>query len=149
MTGVQTCALPICQHDDRFDGDPSVDGILQIDGYGGRDVLDLSTASWPQSVYLGPDMPSYSLWAIGIAVVIGSDKNDHLVFASGDVRAQFRGRKGDDTLIGGPLDDVLTGGPGNDTLRGKGGNDRIDGQDGTDTCDGGAGVNSITRCELH
>jgi Ca2+-binding RTX toxin-like protein len=112
---------------------------MQIDGYGGRDVLDLSSADWPQSVYLGTGIPSNSLWAIGIALVIGSDENDHLVFASGDVRAHFRGRKGDDTLIGGPLDDVLTGGQGNDTLRGK---------TGTDTCNGGPGMNTIAGCEL-
>lgn len=123
---------------DRFEGDPHVDGIIQIDGYGGHDVLDLSTANWPQSVYLGPDTPPNWLWAMGIAVVIGSDENDRLVFASGDVRAHFRGGRGDDTLIGGPLDDVLTGGPGNDTLRGKGG---------VDTCSGGPGSDTVLSCE--
>jgi Ca2+-binding RTX toxin-like protein len=125
---------------DTFTGDPSDAGILSVEGYGGNDVLDFSHVANGQTVYLGPDMPTSALWAIGIADVIGSPFRDRFVFTSGGVPAHFEGGRGNDRLVGGPLDDTLSGGPGAD---------RIIGKAGTDTCDGGTGADTITGCELH
>jgi Ca2+-binding RTX toxin-like protein len=125
--------------DDTFAGDPSDTGILSVESNGGRDVLDFSRVANGQTVYLGPDVPTSSLWAIGIADVIGSPFRDRFIFTSGDVPAQFEGGRGNDRLVGGPLDDTLSGGRGAD---------RIIGKAGTDTCDGGTGADTITGCEL-
>lgn len=60
----------------------------------------------------------------------------------------LKGKKGDDTLSGGPLgdmlygrrgDDTLVGGTGSDKLYGEAGNDFLDGGDNDDWLDGGEG----------
>jgi hypothetical protein len=124
---------------DTFAGDPTDAGIIQVDGFGGNDVLDFTHVSNGQRVYLGPDVPVAALWAIGITDIIGSPFRDHFSFDSGSVPAHFEGGNGNDRLVGGPLDDNLSGGRGADRIVGKGG---------TDVCDGGTGADTITGCEL-
>jgi Ca2+-binding RTX toxin-like protein len=124
---------------DTFTGDPTDAGIIQVDGYGGSDVLDFRHVSNGQTVYLGPSTPVGALWAIGITDVIGSPFRDRFFFGSGDVPAHFEGGNGNDRLVGGPLNDTLIGGRGAD---------RIIGKAGTDSCDGGTGADTITGCEL-
>jgi Ca2+-binding RTX toxin-like protein len=131
-------ALQASPQDDVFEGNPGRAGLLQIDGNGGHDVLDLSAVLKPQTVFVGTRMPPGWLWATAIAKVIGTKRADTVTFSGGDTRARFLGGDGNDTLVGGRLNDVLVGGAGDDTIDGKGG---------TDTCDGGPGVDAITNCE--
>jgi Ca2+-binding RTX toxin-like protein len=127
--------------DDTFTGDPTYAPIVQVDGYGGHDVLDFSHGvANGQTVFLGPDTPTSALWAFGIAEVIGSPFRDRFVFTSGDVPASFDGGRGNDRLVGGPLDDTLIGDRGADRVIGKGG---------ADTCPDGPGADTVTGCELH
>jgi Ca2+-binding RTX toxin-like protein len=125
--------------DDTFIGDPEAHDIVNIEGGGGRDTLDLSAAATGQSVYLSNSYPPAWLWAADISRVIGSPYRDRFFFSAGGVPAHFAGREGNDRLQGGPLDDTLKGGPGDDRILGKGG---------TDTCVGGPGSDTITGCEL-
>jgi Ca2+-binding RTX toxin-like protein len=125
---------------DVFSGDPETRRILEVDGNGGRDLLDLSDAISGQTVYLSSsyELPPGSLWASGIRRIVGSPFRDHFIFSSGELPARFAGGAGRDSLIGGPLDDRLSGGNGDDVLDGKGG---------ADVCNGGPGSDKISHCE--
>jgi len=142
FTGIQV--LQGSSQADSFIGDPrSVADrytIIEVDGNGGNDVLDLRGASSGQTVYLSSatDYPPGALWAVRIARVIGSPYRDHLMFFAGNQRARFFGARGNDRLVGGELDDTIHGGPGDD---------RISGGTGTDVCRGGPGLDDISGCE--
>ena len=127
---------------DSFVGDPELAGVLILDGYGGKDLLDLRTAESGQTIYTsdiayGPG----AVVAVGIPHIIGSPFRDRVSVyqtpaVGGSVR--FSGMGGNDLLIGGPRPDRLDGGPGDDRLNGKGG---------VDTCSGGPGADTLLNCE--
>ena len=128
--------------DDSFTGDPTIAGLLVIEGYGGNDLVDLRTAATGQTIYTSDSIygPG-TVVASGISHIIGSPFHDKIVVyqtptIGGAVR--FSGMGGNDRLIGGPRRDDLAGGPGNDTLNGKGG---------IDTCSGGPGGDTLRNCE--
>ncbi len=131
--------------DDRFTGDPQAAGVIFIDGYGGRDVVDLRAATHRQFVLTSPEetnaLPAWvKLLVKDIRKVHGSRLADRIEV--GDVngqelRAHFDGGGGADVLVGGLHHDVLFGGAGDDTL---------DGKASRDVCYGGPGVNTYINC---
>ena len=131
---------------DRFTGDPRTSGVIAVDGYGGRDVVDLRSATHGQYVWTSPGGTiglapgDVSLFAQDIRRVRGSDLADRIEVGSEnglELRARFHGEGGDDRLIGGIHRDVLDGGSGNDTLNGK---------QGFDTCISDVG-DTVRNCE--
>jgi Ca2+-binding RTX toxin-like protein len=132
---------------DRFTGDPRTSGVIAVDGYGGRDVVDLRRATHRQFVWTSPvdalaSAPGeISLFAQDIRRIRGSNRADRIEVGSlngQEMRARFRGEGGDDRLLGGIYGDVLDGGPGNDVLNGA---------QGRDTCIGGSG-DVVLNCEV-
>jgi len=119
--------------------------VIFIDGYGGRDVVDLRAATHRQFVLTSPEetnaLPAWvKLLVKDIRKVHGSHLADRIEV--GDVngkelRAHFDGGGGDDVLVGGIHHDVLFGGAGDDTL---------DGKASRDVCYGGPGVNTYINC---
>ncbi len=85
----------------------------------------------------------------------GEEGNDTINATKSDlsnIRSNFDGGDGDDTLMGGAGsealsagagDDMVNGGGGNDTLSGGTGDDTLAGQDGDDSLDGGIGIDSL------
>jgi Ca2+-binding RTX toxin-like protein len=130
---------------DRFTGDPRTSGVIFIDGYGGRDMLDLRTATHRQFVWTTPDEtnapPTWARLEVrSIRRIQGSDRSDRIEVGDvngNELRARFSGNGGDDLLVGGIHHDVLRGGPGDDTLDGNGRRD---------ICYGGSGVNTYINC---
>lgn len=106
-------------------------GMLTINGGGGDDFVDASTA--------------------GVAVVLnGGDGNDTLIggdfddVISGDgSNDQIDGNAGNDTLNGGSGDDVISGGADNDFVWADAGEDVVSGGSGHDRLFGNAGDDSI------
>jgi Ca2+-binding RTX toxin-like protein len=132
---------------DRFTGDPRTSDVIAVDGYGGRDVVDLRSATHRQFVWTSPvdalaSAPAdISLFVQGIRRVRGSNRADRIEVGSlngQEMRARFRGEGGDDRLLGGIYRDVLDGGPGNDVLNGA---------QGRDTCIGDGG-DVVLNCEV-
>jgi Ca2+-binding RTX toxin-like protein len=120
--------------------------VIAVDGYGGRDVVDLRSATHGQYVWTSPGGTiglapgDVSLFAQDIRRVRGSDLADRIEVGSEnglELRARFHGEGGDDRLIGGIHRDVLDGGSGNDTLNGK---------QGFDTCISDVG-DTVRNCE--
>ena len=142
-TGVEIIAGRVLA--DRFSGHPRTAGVIFIQGYSGRDVLDLRAATHRQFVWTTPSdvytAPAWSRLVVqDIHRIKGSDRADRI--AVGDVngkelRARFSGGVGNDVLVGGIHRDVLIGGAGDDTL---------DGGARRDVCYGGSGVNTYLNC---
>ncbi len=134
-------ALEGSPHADRFTGDPRTSGLIFIDGYGGRDVLDLRSSTHRQFVWTTPDevnsAPSWvRLMVRNVRRIQGSDRGDRIEVGDvngAELRARFSGQGGDDVLVGGIHHDVLHGGAGDDTLNGKARRDVCYGGDGTNT----------------
>ncbi len=131
---------------DHFAGDPRARGILLVDGYGGRDLLDFRAAGRPETVFTAPEAPvAVPSWVTFVAQdirkVTGSPFADLFVVGSvggKELRARFDGMGGRDRLVGGSHQDVL---------RGNGGDDRLNGEAGIDRCDGGLGDDVLVNCE--
>jgi len=138
-------ALEGSPHADRFTGDPRTSGLIFIDGYGGRDVLDLRSATHRQFVWTTPDevnsAPSWvRLMVRNVRRIQGSAHGDRIEVGDvngAELRARFSGQGGDDVLVGGIHHDVLHGGAGDDTLNGKARRD---------VCYGGDGNNTYISC---
>lgn len=130
-------------NDDVFIGDAELGGVLPLDGFGGRNLLDLRAAKSGQTIYTSDS----SWWGPGPLIVvaipriIGSPFRDrisvYLTPADGG-SVHFSGMGGNDVLIGGPRRDRLEGGAGDDRLNGKGG---------LDTCSGGPGSDTLLNCK--
>lgn len=143
FTGVEVLAGSVLA--DRFTGDPRTSGVIFIQGYGGRDVLDLREATHRQFVWTTPSdvytPPSWSRLVVeDIRRIKGSDGADRIVVgdANGkELHARFSGGFGNDVLVGGIHRDVLMGGAGDDTLEGKARHD---------VCDGGSGADTFLNC---
>jgi Ca2+-binding RTX toxin-like protein len=129
-------------NDDVFAGDPELALLVAIDGFGGKDLLDLRTAQSGQTVYTS----DVSYGPTGVVLykilhIIGSPFRDKIsVYQTPAIggSVHFSGMGGNDVLVGGPRRDRLEGGGGDDRLNGKGG---------VDTCLGGPGTDTLLNCE--
>jgi Ca2+-binding RTX toxin-like protein len=122
----------------RYDGDatanhPTFTAAANHDvyGYGGNDVLSLSTSSalFNHQLFGGDDDDELSGGA-GQDRLFGDDGLDVLFGGAGD--DVLDGGAGDDLLNGGVGQDVLSGGLDNDSLRGDSGDDVLVGGEGAD-----------------
>ncbi len=109
----------------------------QIDGGGGRNLIDFSTHSQAVTVDLTAGTTSVIGLITRIVDVMGSAFDDTLIGNAQDNR--LFGLIGNDTLIGGPGNDILFGGAGNDILNGGDGRDWLLGGTGADSLLGGIG----------
>ncbi|ULB09594.1 M10 family metallopeptidase C-terminal domain-containing protein [Cereibacter azotoformans] len=105
---------------DRIASLPGREVAWTIYDQGGRDILDLRSATAAQVIDLRPGSVSNVYGAVG-----------NLSIAQGTVIEVARGGKGNDVIIGNSAHNDLSGGGGSDTLRGGAGNDiyRVDGGD--------------------
>ncbi|WP_145104092.1 M10 family metallopeptidase [Cereibacter sediminicola] len=105
---------------DRIASLPGREVAWTIYDQGGRDILDLRSATAAQVIDLRPGSVSNVYGAVG-----------NLTIAQGTVIEVARGGKGDDVIFGNSANNDLGGGGGSDTLRGGAGNDiyRVDGGD--------------------
>ncbi|MFN3235370.1 MAG: beta strand repeat-containing protein, partial [Gammaproteobacteria bacterium] len=110
-------------HDDTLAGDS---GDNEIDGGGGTDIVDYSSASGGVIINLNN----------GTATGDGNDTLTSIENVFGSRNADdITGTTGVNIIDGGEGDDTIDGGSGNDTIVGGSGNDNINGGDGVDTVD--------------
>ncbi len=138
--------------DDFLNGGAGAD---VLDGGAGEDTVDFSDSSGGVTATLaalraGEGGDAEGDIFFGIENLVGSAFNDLL--AGSDIRNEFQGGAGDDTLSGlGGNDllegedgnDTLVGGDGNDVVNGGVGNDRVVGNSGADNLIGGAGNDEL------
>lgn len=130
----------------RLNVDPNPQGILEIDGTGDSDTIDLSLTNGTLLVRVNDAVQSYNSTqsqAITGIVVNGLGGNDN-IFIHGDAPSlAVNGGAGNDTIIGGPKGDSITGAGGNDLIYGGKGGDVIRGGDGKDTIYGQGGSDRL------
>lgn len=138
------------------DGNDTIEGGLGNDilsGGAGGDTLSYKHATGGMEVDLSVGLTSGADGADSIGffeIVLGTDFNDTITGgqSSVDVNNRYKGRGGNDLLIGTNSTDFLLGGGGNDTVqagggddigKGNAGNDDLFGSKGNDTLTGGKG----------
>jgi len=117
--------------DDKFIGTGKE---IEINGRGGKDVVDFSKAT--SSIEVGG---SSGVILKDVEEVIGSNHADMINLGGLNVDLEVRGGAGDDTIAGGSGNDKLQGESGADELSGGDGDDTLDGGSGSDILSGGAG----------
>jgi Ca2+-binding RTX toxin-like protein len=123
---------------DRDDKFIATGNEKEINGRGGRDIVDFSRAT--TGVEVGT--PS-GIILKNVEQVIGSGESDWIDLSQANTDLEVRGGSGSDTLTGGSGNDKLEGEAGADSLSGGGGNDILLGGLGNDTVRGGAGNDVI------
>ncbi len=119
----------------------AANGVIDIDGLGGDDILAGGSESNTLDGGEGNDTLD---GGAGDDTLIGGDGNDTLYGGDGggpifDPDGDQPVSGGDDLLLGGAGDDMLFGGEGADTLDGGAGGDTLDGGDDDDLLIGGEG----------
>ena len=111
-------------------GDPSTDGIDNINGGAGNDYIQGNAGN---DVLAGGDGSDRIQGGQGQDRINGDDGNDVI-----------NGNRGNDTISGGEGNDIARGGQDNDQIGGDAGNDILSGDLGNDTLTGGAGYDVLT-----
>ena len=120
-------------------------GSIQINGYNGDDVIDLSKNLTISAIVLGGQGNDTIFGSNGSNELHGGDGDDTLYGGNGD--DSLFGDAGNDYLHGGNGVDALFGGLGNDWLYGDNGKDSLDGGDDEDWLFGGNGTDSLLNGE--
>lgn len=126
-----------------------VNGVLTVEGTGGRDTIVVTQTGSTLSVrgeqidVNGSLVDSIDVSDVTRVVVRGGGGHDTISLAGVAVAAHVSGGSGHDVITGGVGDDVIAGGAGNDNCRGGAGDDRISSGSGDDRCNGGSGNDRI------
>lgn len=127
--------------DDRdvvtYDADPAKNFVVTVNNAAGGLSVTVRDPSSSNSDLRSGITQTYA-GTFSKILVYGTERNDTITNLTG-IPAEFLGRGGNDTLVGGSGADLLVGGAGSDTLTGHGGHDTIHGGAGADSLRGGHG----------
>lgn len=126
--------------------DATPEGILEIDGSGNPDHIDVSLTNGTLLIRVNDAVQTYNqTQSQGITAIVinGLAGDDYIVIQPGSPAVAINGGAGNDTIIGGAKGDSINGGGGNDLIYAGSGGDVVHGGDGKDIVYGQGGTDRL------